>query len=69
MYSYDPRHPAQTKAVTAYIVNKVSSKLTAALLEGVAGVIRLAAADEAADRVAALGVLAAGVSLAFVHVC
>lgn len=44
-------------------------KLTAALLERIASVIRLAAADEAADRVDALGVLAAGVALAFVHVC
>lgn len=43
--------------------------LTAALLEGIAGVICLAAADEAAYRVDALGVLAAGVALAFVHVC
>lgn len=44
-------------------------KLTAALLERIAGVIRFAAADEAANRIDALGVLAAGVALAFVHVC
>lgn len=44
-------------------------KLTAALLERIAGVIRLATADKAADRVDALGVLAAGVALTFVHVC
>lgn len=44
-------------------------KLTAALLERVTGVIHLAAADEAADRVGAFGVLAAGIALAFVHVC
>lgn len=44
-------------------------KLTAALLERIAGVIRLAAADEAADRVDAFGILTAGIALAFVHVC
>lgn len=44
-------------------------KLTAALLERIARVIRLAAADKAADRVDALGVLTARVALAFVHVC
>jgi len=44
-------------------------KLTAAFLERIAGVIRLAVADKAADRIDALGVLAARVALAFVHVC
>lgn len=50
-------------------MNEVSNELTATLLEGIAGVVRLTAADEAADCVGALGVLAAGISLAFVHVC
>lgn len=49
--------------------NMYIGKLTAALLERVAGVIHFAATDEAADRVDAFGVLTAGIALAFVHVC
>jgi len=48
---------------------RIIDKLTAAFLERIADVIRLAVANKAADRVDALGVLAARVALAFVHVC